>query len=868
MSKTLIIAEKPSVATDLSRVLAKQLGKFEKKKDYFENDQAIISSAIGHLVELKMPTTAEGKKLPWGFNHLPHIPSKFELQPIERNQARLKLLLRLMRKKDVDTIVNACDAGREGELIFRYLMSMAGAGVKGKSIKRLWMQSMTNQAIIDAFEQLRDEEELRPLADAAICRSESDWLIGLNGTRALTAYNSRNGGFNVTTAGRVQTPTLAMLAEREVEIRNFVPEDYWEVHGDFKVEAGSYAGRWFREDFKKDPQKEHARAERIWTEEEANAIRERCEGKEGVVEETKKPSKQGPPQLYDLTTLQREAGSRFGFSAKRTLQLAQALYDRYKLLTYPRTDSRYLPEDYLKTVEQNMAEFERAAPNKAYAQEIPGFAGHILKNKLITPNKRIFNNAKISDHFAIIPTGKIPAGGLEEPAQKLYDHVLRRFLAVFYPAAEFENTSRITRIGQDAFKTDGKILIVPGWLEVYNRKPGVPDGKDELVPAKDGESALATAIEVLDKQTRPPARYSESTLLSAMETAGKRVDDEALREAMSERGLGTPATRAATIEGLINQKYIERNEQNKRELITTNKGIALIQQLKDIGLQELSSPEMTGDWEHKLKEMEQGKLDRDTFMNEIKEATKHLVKRTQDYTQELIDKKYPDLQVPCPICHADSLKQTDGTFECHDTTCKFRTKRFVASHELTTAEAKDLFTKGATEYIETFKSRFGQPFTAQLILTDDFKVTFKFEGDDEKAKEIDNLTEDQVITEVSDPATGKAAKIYETENAYLAPDLAKKKNEFGIRISKVLLEKEIERDQAIKLFQEGKTDLLTDFVSKKKGNRKFSAFLKLNLETGKIDWEFPPRAKKAAKKKTAKKTAKKKAASAAEPGTE
>ena len=707
------------------------------------------------------------------------------------------------------------------------------------------------------FHRLRDDDELMPLADAAVCRSESDWLIGLNGTRALTAYNSRNGGFNVTTAGRVQTPTLAILAEREREIRNFVSEDYWEVHGEFQVAAGTYVGRWFRENFKKDGQKEQARAERLWTAEEANAIRERCEGKTGVVEETKKPSKSGAPQLYDLTTLQREAGNRFGFSAKRTLQLAQALYDRYKLLTYPRTDSRYLPEDYISTVEANMRDFAAAKPNAAFPAEIGGFAERVLKEVWIKPNKRLFNNAKISDHFAIIPTGKIPGGGLDEAAQKLYDHVLRRFIAVFYPPAEFEVTQRITRIDDDAFKTDGKILIVPGWLEVYGRKPGVPDGKDELVPATDGESAQNTAIEVLDKQTKPPARFTEATLLSAMETAGRRVDDEALREAMIERGLGTPATRAAIIEGLISQKYIERNEQKKSELFTTNKGLALIQQLRDIGLEELGSPEMTGEWEHKLKEMEHGNLDRDTFMNEIKEVTRKLVKRTYDHTEELINRKFPDLKVPCPICHADTLKQTDGTYECYDPECKFRTKRFVASHEVTGDEARELFTKGQTDLIDDFKSRFGQPFSAQLVLTDDFKVTFKFEGDDEKAKEIDNLSDDQVICTVTDPATGKEAKVYETETAYLAPDLAKKKNEFGIRISKTLLEKDIERDQALKLFKEGKTDLLNDFVSKKKGNRKFSAFLNLNLETGKIDWEFPPRAKKAAKKKAARKTAKK-----------
>ena len=535
MSKVLIIAEKPSVATDLARVLGKlpEIGKFEKKKDYFENENAYVSSAIGHLVELKMPTTAEGKKLPWGIKHLPVIPDEFILQPIERSESRFKMLVRLLKKKDVTTVVNACDAGREGGLIFQYLMKHANVN-KDFTVKRMWMQSMTDGSIIEAWNGLRSNEEMENLTDAAMCRSESDWLIGLNGTRALTAFNSRHGGFNVTTAGRVQTPTLMILAERERDIRAFVPRTYWEVHGKFDIAKGQYPGRWFREDFKKDETDEHKKAERLWSIEEAQAVKDRCLGKTGVVEETKKPSKQAPPLLFDLTSLQREANSKHGFPAKRTLQLAQACYDKYKILTYPRTDSKYLPEDYVDTVKETVANLAAGKPSGGLGADLKACAKWIIKNDRIGPTKRVFNTKKVSDHFAIIPTGKLPPK-LDDGAAKLYQLVLKRFLAIFYPSAEFEITRRITRIGDDAFKTDGKVLVVPGYLEVYGRKVGVAAEKDELVQATDGESATAAEVETVEKETRPPARYTDSTLLSAMETAGKRVDDEELREAMSER---------------------------------------------------------------------------------------------------------------------------------------------------------------------------------------------------------------------------------------------------------------------------------------------------------------------------------------------
>ena len=852
MSRTLVIAEKPSVATDLSRVLGKLpgIGKLEKKKDYFENDQLVVASAIGHLVQLKMPTTSEGKKLPWGIKHLPVIPDEFELQPIERSEARFKLLKRLLKKKDITTVVNACDAGREGELIFYYLIKHADVK-KDIEIKRMWMQSMTDGAITEAWNSMRTNDEMQNLADAALCRSESDWLIGLNGTRALTAFNSRNGGFNVTTAGRVQTPTLMILAERERLIRAFVSRPYWEVHGKFDVAAGQYPGRWFREGFKKDEQDDQKKAERLWSAEEAEAIKARCEGKTGIVEEKKRPSKQAPPLLFDLTSLQREANSKHGFPAGRSLQLAQACYDRHKILTYPRTDSKCLPEDYVDTVKETVANLAAGAASSALGQDIKDCAKWVIANDRIQPVKRVFNTKKVSDHFAIVPTGKLPPKNLDDGATKIYQMVLKRFLAIFYPSAEFEITNRITRIGDDAFKTDGKILVVPGYLEVYGRKPGVAAEKDELVAVQDGEDSKATVVDAIEKETRPPARYTDSTLLSAMETAGKRVDNDELREAMSERGLGTPATRAATIEGLIRQKYLFRNEIRKSELVVSNKGLALSDLLDTIGIEELGSPEMTGEWEYKLKAMEKGELDRDVFMGEIKDITNSIVQQTKDHIEVLVNRTFPDLIAKCPECGKMEHKQTDGLFQCKDPECIFKVKKHIASHELTEAEAKILLEEGKVGPIETFKNRFGQPFTAELTIAKPkkvYKVSFVFEGDEEREKEVENLTEDQIICQckLTDDAD-ELTPVYENGKAFLAPAMAKKKQERGVRISKTILQKEIPTDQGIKLFVDGKTDLMPGFLSKK--GRKFAAHLTLDRISGKLGFEFAPRAPKKGKKK-------------------
>jgi DNA topoisomerase-3 len=856
MGKTLIIAEKPSVMNDLSKALTKVLGKFEKNGSgrdiFFENDTAIITSAVGHLVELRMPMGPNGKKLAWNFSVLPAIPDKFTLDPIPDSEARLKQVLKLAKRKDVSDIVNACDAGREGELIFRYIMEIGGIE---KPVKRLWMQSMTNDSILEAWKNLRSAESMKPLADAAKCRSESDWLVGLNATRALTCFNSRHGGFNITAAGRVQTPTLAILAQREAEIQAFKPTPYFEVHATFGVEAGLYLGKWIDETWKKDESAPLSKPERIWDQVTAEAIVARCTGKTGQVTEEKKAQSQISPQLYDLTTLQREAP----FSAKGTLQIAQALYEKHKMITYPRTDSRYLPEDYTGNVRETMADVGNSDLDVAkYAKAV--LAGSDEKGPRLHKSRRIFDSKKVSDHFAIIPTGKFSK--LSEAEQKLYDMIVKRFIAVFYPSAEFEQTTRLTRIAHssrsagvspassssitDTFKTEGRILTKPGWLEVYGRRPGVAAGKDELCSVRNGETADVGSIECLAEETKPPARMTESTLLSAMEGAGKLIDDEALREAMAERGLGTPATRAATIEGLISQKYLAREG---RELFVSGSGMRLIELVREMEIEGLYSPKLTGDWEFKLRQMEHGNLKRGDFMKEIIAYTSEICAKARNAAELAKSEVFPDLKVTCPMCGAPSLKQTEATYECREPECKFKVKKHIAGRLLTEEEAIQLFTTKLVGPLTGFRSKFNKPFDAALEMDAKFKINFVFEGDDREAPP--ELTEEQLIGEAK-TEDGKTYPVYATDKAYHVPDIVTKKDPHGIRIGKSILQCEIPSAQVLKLIGSGKTDVLKGFVSNRT-KRKFDAHLTFDPKDGKIGFDFPPRpVKKVAAKKTAK----------------
>jgi DNA topoisomerase-3 len=807
--KSLIIAEKPSVAADIARAL----GGFTRHDDYFESDRYVLSSAVGHLLEIGMPEDEEVKRGKWTFAHLPAIPSRFELKPIEKNENRLRTLLKLIKRKDVGAVVNACDAGREGELIFRYIVQYAKSA---KPISRLWLQSMTPAAIRDAFAQLRSDTQMRPLADAAVCRSESDWLVGINGTRAMTAFNSKSGGFQLTTVGRVQTPTLAILVEREQKIRAFRPRDYWEVIATFRGSGGEYTGRWFDETFRKPDDDPDARAERLWEEAKAQALAAKCAGKPGEVTEESKPSTQGAPLLYDLTSLQREANGRFGFSARTTLSLAQSLYEKHKALTYPRTDSRALPEDYLATVKATM---ESLAESSAYG----GFATNILRQKWVRPNKRIFDNAKISDHFAIIPTLVRPKH-LNELEAKLYDFVVKRFLAAFYPPAEFLLTTRITRVADEPFKSEGKVLVNPGWLAVYGREAQGDEGT--LAPVEPGERVATEKVDVAPNTTRPPARLTEATLLSAMEGAGKLIDDEDLREAMREKGLGTPATRAQIIEGLLTEKYIVRDG---KELIPTAKAFSLITLLHGLGVPELFSPEMTAEWEFKLAQMEHGRLAREDFMREIVAMTQHIVGQAKGYESDTIPGDFGTLSVPCPKCGGE-VHENYKKFQCQS--CDFGFWKIMGGRQLELAEADALLRDRRVGPLDGFRSRLGKPFSASIKLSDENEVSFDFgeaAGGDEG--EAPDFTGQEPLGAC--PKCG--GRVFEMPQAYVCEKAVGPDRTCDFRSGRVILQRPVDRAQMGKLLASGKTDLL-QFVSART-KRGFAAFL-VRQPDGKIGFEF------------------------------
>jgi DNA topoisomerase III len=817
MSKSLIIAEKPSVANDLARAL----GGFKKVDDHFENENYIISSAVGHLVELCLPSELDVKRGKWSFANLPIIPDEFELKPIEKSKPRFNQLKRLIQRKDVADLINACDAGREGELIFRYLVKLTGSK---KPIRRLWLQSMTTDSIRSAFAQLRTNEEMIPLAKAAVCRSESDWLVGINGTRAMTAFNNKAGGFQLTPVGRVQTPTLAILTEREEKIRAFKSRTYFEVFGDFGVKAGEYRGRWYREDFAKNDD-EDARAERIWESETAEEIKVRCLGKTGIATEERKPTSQAPPLLYDLTSLQRDANGR-GFSAKRTLQIAQQLYEKFKVITYPRTDSRYLPEDYIATVKGTLGKIKD-----------PALAVHARKAaQMVKPSKRIFNNAKISDHFAIVPSGEVPHG-LDEVQQKIYDMIARRFIAVFFPAAQFEVTTRITRVEKDAFRTDGKIITDPGWLAVYGREAALGDDENgaSLVPIAENEPAKVIDIEVKQNETKPPARFNEATLLSAMEGAGKLVDDEELREAMSAKGLGTPATRAAIIEGLIYQEYVRRQG---RELIATAKGLALITLLRGIGVPALCSPELTGEWEHKLKQIQQGEMKRKEFMAQIKDFTREIVEKAKNFEGDSVSGNFAPLAVKCPKCAGGPFEEDYRTFKC--ASCGLIVWKTMAGRLFEAREIETLLTEGKVGPLEGFRSKMGRPFTATVKLGEEFKPEFEFENNDAAGAVVIDPARHEVLGPC--PVCQKGT-VYALDNSFACEHAVSAEKTCTFRVGKVILQREIPKEQVQKLITTGKTDLLPKFISKK--GRPFSAHLK--LDKGKVGFEFAAKAPKAKK---------------------
>ncbi len=816
--KTLIIAEKPSVAGDLTKVLP---GKFKKLKTHYESDSYIVSYAIGHLVAIQYPEEIDQKYKNWSLENLPIIPDDFPLKGLQGTKGQLNALQKLIRRKDVTQIVNACDAGREGELIFKYILRYVwNKSVARKNFKRLWLQSMTRDAIKEGFSNLRDNDEMHALEDAALCRSESDWLIGLNATRALTGFNSRKGGFFLTSCGRVQTPTLSLLVKREKIRLAFQPRDFFTLTGTFSYNGNSYTGKWINPAFKKDPKNEHARADRIWTEADADKRIAICTDKPAKVTETTKKSSQRAPALFDLTTLQREANGRFGFSAKNTLSIAQSLYERHKVLTYPRTDSRNLPEDYLTIVKETVQQQKN--------WQLGIHAATALESGYIKKDKRIFDNKKISDHHAIIPTNTLP-DNLSEPELKIYTLVVQRFLAVFFPPARYLNTKRLSIVSDETFLTEGKIQTDPGWKIIYQGN-GNRENDKLLIEIPKGSDVHCKKVAKEKSETKPPPRFNEATLLSSMEHSGKLVDDEELAEAMKDRGLGTPATRAAIIEKLIKEKYIVREG---KELTPTGKAFELFSLLEALKIEVLASPQMTGEWEFKLNQILQGKFTREKFMSEIRELTEHIISQVRAFEKSPVTRKAPFS--PVGDIH---FVETPTAYISEDE--KITLRKILGGRIMSQDEIVRIIQGETLGPFSDFRSKRGKSFTASLRLTNN-KIEFLF------ADSIDDLDIEGI--KKSEPlglSPVDGSPVFETPAAYMSGSKLDGDKDKGLQVSKIILARAITRDHIRQLLKDGKTELISNFISKKK--RPFDAYLLMN-KSGKITFEFPPRKKKGQAKK-------------------
>src|SRR4051794_6469091 len=711
MGKTLVIAEKPSVGNDLARVLP---GAFTKHEGWLEGPDHLITWAVGHLVQLAEPEDYDPKFKKWRMADLPIVPEHFRLQiRDERSKKQMTVVKRLLGRDDVDLVVNACDAGREGELIFAWIFEKAGGR---KPVQRLWLQSMTTQAIREAFEHLRPGEEMERLEEAARSRSEADWIVGMNATRAAT-IRLRSSFDGAVSLGRVQTPTLAILARREEEIRAFVPEKYWLVDAQFAThDDRRYRGRY------------HPGAQPpLKSAEEAEAIVAAVRDKRGEITKLEKSErKERAPMLFDLTSLQREANTRYGFSARRTLAAAQRCYEEHKVLTYPRTSSRYLTSDMVAEIKPTAAQVGRDGPEYAAG------ANYVTSLDLL-PLARVVDDAKVGDHHAIIPTNsEHNLAKLNSDDRRVFDLVARRFLAVFHPEAVFENTRVETTVEQHVFRTRGRVLLVPGWRGVYGELPegdrsaaDEDEGADQQLPRLErGEQASVRAAESLEKETKPPRRYTDASLLGAMETAGKLVDDDELREAMKDSGIGTPATRAAIIERLIDVGYVERDA---RALVATEKGLGVIRLLDD---HALTSPALTGDWERRLSLIERGEERRERFMSDIAKFAGETV-GTLDTT--LKDVRIPRANLgPCPVCGHDIVENRKG-YSCwsrEDPGCGFVIWKAKAGKQLPAAVARELIATGRTARPVTgFKGRSGRSFRARLALmqTEDGKWRVEFD---------------------------------------------------------------------------------------------------------------------------------------------
>ena len=891
MAKALVITEKPSVARDITQVF----DGFTEHEDgaWYENDDLVVTFAVGHLFELLPPEEVDEKYKRWTLDVLPILPDEFNYRPKKGQSDRIRTIKKLHARDDVDRVINACDAGREGELIFREIVEHLGSD---KPIERLWLQSMTDAAIRTGFESLRPGDELQGLADAAACRARSDWLIGMNATRALTKRLKSRKEKTAWSAGRVQTPTLTMLVDREFEVLAHVPRPYWRVTASFEHAGERYEGAWFDPEFEVDDDTDR-KDDRIFDAERAAAIVAAVDGRDATAEETRKPSRESAPPLFDLTSLQREANRRFSWSARRALSAAQRCYERHKILTYPRTDSRCLPNDYRENVGEALASFVSGSDRTD-----DGFADYAraaahLQEAGLENEKRIFDDSGVSDHFAIVPTGTLPEEPLTGDDKRLYDLVVRRFLGAFHPPAQWERVERVSRVADHAFRTRARSLTVPGWRSVL---PDGGDGDEAALPALVAGESEASGVavrgheaELHEEETKPPARITEARLLSLMENAGKQIDDEDYAAALSEKGIGTPATRADIIENLIAKGYAVRLGKALRPSV---KGIRMIDTLRRIQIDRLTSPQLTGEIEFQLAEVEHGKRTQSAFMDEITDYTVAIVDRAKTFGYEEL---YADVEPlgSCPSCGRPVIEMA-WFYRCQEEPareedCPMRFWKDTSGRYIDRDTVRALLRDGKTGEIDGFTARNGRTYRATIeVDTDEWKLNVRSVGWNEDS------ASDQPEYDVDPEPLGRCPfeeecaiiesptqfvcerKLKEAE--FTKEELKQRKADgvpqsCGFVFPRTVCKREIVRDEALHYLREGKTELLTDFTSR--FGRPFSATLVLK-ENGRHGFEFPPRKakgdsddgdgaaagkKKAKKKKVTKKKATKKKATKKKP---
>lgn len=850
MSKGLVITEKPSVARDI----AKALGGFEASgDDYLENENYVVSWAIGHLLEFVAPEEIDPKFKRWVLEDLPIIPNEFQYAPKPGQSERLKVLRKLYARDDIGSVINACDAGREGELIFReivwYFHKFKNAPSQ-RQVKRLWLQSMTSEAIRNGFGHLEDGHKFDGLSDAAVCRSEADWLIGINATRALTRRMKTRNERTAWSAGRVQTPTLALLVDRELENLTHRPTPFWRLQCTFDAGDHTYAGTWFDPKFEADPE-EPQKDDWITSQEDLERIAKAIQGKTGAASETRKIQKEAARQLFDLTSLQREANSRFGYSARRTLQAAQRLYEGHKLLTYPRTDSKCLPADYRNHVDQVLDNFSRAGQFSPFARK--------LKSQGLRNTGKVFDDSKVSDHFAIIPTGQVPPASLSGDDERIFDLVMRRFLAAFYPSAEWMRVERTTEVEGHSFRTRGRFLESPGWYEVYGKEAAeetavlAPLLGRAARPKGMTESALSLGSEetpvvhlISDSesdQTRPPARYSEARLLSLMEHAGRQVDDEEITDVLKGKGLGTPATRADIIENLVTKQYARRAE---RTIRATPKGILLIDLLRRIGVTRLASPVLTGEMEMRLKEVEQGQRTRAEYTREVVEYTEEIVEKAKTFQYDELYLKDKPLG-PCPIAPQLQVVERSRFYCSEDNQGKdsegvgFIIWKERNGRYLDLVTIKELLEHGETPLLEGFLSANGQGYSGKLKFNEKGELLLLSEDGSPVGAAVAEITEES--QPICACPFGQGRMIFETQSTFQCQCDDSCKEEFPkikpvAILPKVVCKREMSAPEAKHFFEEGITPEIDDFISRY--GRPFKAKLKLK-DNGKHGFEFAPR---------------------------